>query len=148
LPKPVKTPTIAKWVTSSFLRVIALRQNQKSYTKLLPGGLRRVPHDLEVRMQKFAAIALVPDYEHELYLEEKVQAWEKFNAVEASKQRNLLIRDHMTKVSFQTLNNSYKPGDTADHPTPDGHNVHGQLSVRQSGGKNAMRHEHLKAKCG
>ena len=95
--------------------------------KIVTGGLDRVPHDLELRMQKFAAIAYVPDYEHESYMESKVQDWEKYNLLEEAKQRNLLIREHLNGRILPTFKQSMESW-VANNLPPTGHNVFGQLS--------------------
>jgi hypothetical protein len=96
--------------------------------KIVTGGLKKVPHDFEVRMQKFAAIALVPDYEHEKYLEVKVDEWEKFNANEAAKLRNQVLRENLDGRAMPNFKQCMETW-VSENPPPNGLNVFGQVSA-------------------
>jgi hypothetical protein len=59
----------------------------------LTSAVKRIPHDLEIRMQKFAAIGIIPDYLHEDILKTIVNQWEKQWEHELSTVRNSALKE-------------------------------------------------------
>ena len=53
-----------------------------------PGGVKSIGKPLELRMQKYAALAFIPDYEHELHTENLMNQWERKRDEEFAKIRN------------------------------------------------------------
>jgi hypothetical protein len=95
--------------------------------KIVTGGLKKIPADFEQRMQKFAAIAVVPDYEHESVLEQRVKIWEKLNACNESKLRNEVLHKSLNGRTIPTTKDILE-GWVGKNQPPSGFNVHGQLS--------------------
>jgi hypothetical protein len=94
-------------------------------SKVITGGLKKIPADLELRMQKFAAVALVPDYEHEKFLEAKAKDWEEINTVLANKQRNSVLIENLKGRNFPKCKDLMEKW-VEENPPPAGFNVYGQ----------------------
>jgi hypothetical protein len=95
--------------------------------KVVTGGLKKIPSDYEQRMQKFAAIAVVPDYEHESVLEHRVKIWEKLNASSESKLRNEVLHKNLNGRTLPSTKEILEEWVGKNLP-PQGYNVYGQLS--------------------
>jgi hypothetical protein len=89
--------------------------------------VKRIPTDLEVRMQKFAAIGLIPDYVHEDSSLSIVNEWEKEWEKELSHVRNSALKEHLGTRDLPT--NDRLLGEWVIHnPPPKMVNFYGQLN--------------------
>ena len=95
--------------------------------KVVTGGLKKIPADYEQRMQKFSAIAVVPDYEHDSVLEERVKIWEKLNASAESRLRNEVLHKSLNGRTLPSTKDILEEWVKENSP-PQGYNVYGQLS--------------------
>jgi hypothetical protein len=95
--------------------------------KIVTGGLKKIPADFEQRMQKFCAIAVVPDYEHEAVLDLRVKVWEKLNASAESKLRNEVLHKSLNGRTLPSTKDILENWVDQNRP-PQGFNVYGQLS--------------------
>ena len=95
--------------------------------KSITGGLKKVTADMEIRMQKFAAIAIVPDYLHEAVLESRVKEWEKENLANESKLRNQVLHQALKGRSLPSTKDLLVSWVEKFSP-PTGFNVFGQNS--------------------
>ena len=90
-------------------------------------AVKKISKDLEMRMQRFVAIALIPDYEHTEYLDAQLSCWESKRDAAYYDKRNKIISSHLgTKSipSFRELSEKW----VTDHPPPKTHNVWGHRS--------------------
>jgi hypothetical protein len=92
-----------------------------------PNEVARIAKDLEVRMQRFAALALIPDYEHSQYLQGLLTSWESKRDSAYAKCRNETlsrILGDRSIPSFRSLSEDW----VTKNPPPRGFNVWGQRS--------------------
>jgi hypothetical protein len=102
-----------------------LQQDAPKYAET--PAVKKISNDLEIRMQRFAAIALIPDYEHSEYLDAQLALWESKRDAAYSFKRNEKISSCLgTKSipSFRELSEKW----VTDNPPPKGYNVWGHQS--------------------
>lgn len=87
--------------------------------------VKRIPSDMEVRMQKFAAIGLIPDYLHEQAIGKTVNDWEKRWEQELSTVRNSALKEHLS--GNLPSNESLLTDWVTLNPPPKEVNFYGQL---------------------
>ena len=89
-------------------------------------GVKRISADLEVRMQKFAVIGVIPDYIHALQSDALVHEWEAEWEAELALTRNRVLRETLGTRSLPTNEYMLKECVTLNHP-PKRVNFFGQL---------------------
>lgn len=96
-----------------------------------PPRLKLLPEtkkiDMTLRMQRFAALAVIPDYEHKIYVEKLVSEWENKRDCEYSEIKNKLLRDTLQSKQLPSLQDLCADW-VLKNPPFKGTNVYGQLS--------------------
>lgn len=87
--------------------------------------VKKISTSHEIRMQRFAAIAVIPDYEHSNYLESVLETWEKARDAAYTSKRNYAIVDVLGDRSIPPVRELLKDWIILN-PPPRGYNVWGQ----------------------
>jgi len=85
----------------------------------------RIPESLELRMQKFAALAFIPDYEHEEISKNALDSWENKCEENYIKNRNTLLINALKEKKMPS-SRSLMEHWVSVNPPPKGTNVYGQ----------------------
>lgn len=96
----------------------------------VPPAVRKIGPALEVRMQRFAALAVIPDYEHAAYLESQLSAWESARDAAYATHRNAALSRALGDRVIPSFRESVGAWVDAN-PPPAGYNAWGQ---KQSSG--------------
>lgn len=92
-------------------------------------GIPSISKDDEIRMQKFAAIAVIPDYQHEEELFSMLRNWISKRDQEYVNVKNSLVREKVgdkNSAKFPSMKNLFSGGIPKCGNPPRGWNVHGQ----------------------
>lgn len=121
--QPTSVANDGRLVTSSVS--FSMQQNDAELKE--PNKVLRLSKDLEIRMQRFAALAIIPDYEHAQYLQDLLKTWESKRDFSYAKIRNETLSRSLGErsiPSFRSLSEDW----VSKHPPPRGFNVWGHRS--------------------
>ena len=102
-------------------------EEKETFSKSNSTVIKKIERDLEVRLQRFAAIAIIPDYEHSESLDCELQTWESVFYETFKKEKNNLFTQHL-KDRDVPLNHELCEHWLNENPPPKGFNIWGQES--------------------
>lgn len=105
-----------------------------SISNISSPAVRAVPPHLEVRMQKFMALAVVPDYEHQAHLDARLRVWEDARDRAFACVRNMALAAAVRPGDLLPTPRDLLREWVCANPPPAGYNVWGQRTASAASG--------------
>jgi hypothetical protein len=102
-------------------------EETEMFSKSNSSVIKKIERELEIRLQRFAAIAIIPDYEHSEYLNGELETWESLFYEKFKKEKNNLFTQHLKERDIP-LNHELCENWLKQNPPPKGFNIYGQES--------------------